>query len=226
MGAALKAWQDPATTIPPDAPCPTQIYVVWGVDPWERGKGNVCLWVGESARFWIYRIAEHLKDKYWRFDIRVIEILPEVYPTKGDAYVAEQALTKKHQPIHSWEYNKDNPWVVRHKQGVHRPLPRIPAHWNEPLPNGRVPTVPAVATSVRRAPGKPMGSFAKLAWAAAGWLVVAGLVWVAAAATAEPGQAPSAQDGAGVGALTASMLTAGILWVRGKVRTREKRRKS
>lgn len=221
----LKPWQDPATAIPPDAPCPTLIYEVWGVDPWDRGKGDVCLWVGESARFWIHRAVEHLKDKYWRHDIRTIKIRPEVYPTKAAAWKVEEALTHKLQPVHSWEYNRDNPWVVRNRQGVHRSLPRIPAHWSDPLPGTRATSevVPAGATFM--SPTKPMGWFGKIAWATFGWVFVAAAVWILAATNAPDGQPISAKDGAGLGAVAATLLYGGIGWAWSKMRAPKRTRK-
>ena len=224
----LKSWQDPANAIPPDAPVACQIYVIWGWDPWQRGKGEVCLWVGESARFWLMRVSEHA-DKYWREDITRIEVVcdpgtgrPMRYGSKAAVWKVEEELTHKLLPVHSWEYNKDNPWVVRNRQGVHKPLPEVPKHWLKPTPGTRVAALPYDGPHRR----EPMGWFGKIAWATIGWVVVAGVVWILAAANASTGQPVSAKDGAGLGAVAASMLYGGIWWLRCKVRARSRTRKS
>lgn len=220
----LKPWQDPATAIPPDAPVACQIYVIWGWDPWQRGKGEVCLWVGESARFWLLRVAEHA-EKYWHKDITRVECVRDevtgrakTWPSKAAVWEAEKELTHRLQPVHSWEHNQDNPWVVRNGQGVHKPLPEVPAHWRAPRPGPSAPTAPA-------RPAQPMGWFGKLAWATAGWTAVAVTVWILAATNAPAEQPVSAEDGAGLGAVAASLLYGGIWWLRSKMRAPKRARK-
>jgi hypothetical protein len=218
----LKPWQDPATTIPPDAPVGCQIYIIWGWDPWLRGQGDVPLWVGESARFWLLRAAEHA-TKYWHQDITRIECVRDettgrarVWPTKAAVWEAERELTRRLQPVHSWEYNQDNPWVVRDGRGVHKPLPAVPAHWSAPARRAQAPAVVA-------RPRQPMGRAGRLAWAAAGWLALAAAVAAVAAATAPPGQPVTVGDAAGVGAVVASAVYGAVWWLRAKMRAHRRR---
>jgi hypothetical protein len=160
--APVKAWRGP-NAIPADAWCRVQIYVIWGEDPWERGKGNACYWVGESARFPLARLGDHFTDKYWRHGIRRIDVLPEVYSSKAAAWKAEERLTHELLPVFPTEYNQANPWRISNGRGVHRPLPRIPAHWTL----GRIESPPARS---------------KLAawWASWRWLVaVLAMMWLA-----------------------------------------------
>lgn len=175
MTAAVKSWRGP-NAIPADAACPCQIYEIWGVDPWQRGIGDVCLWVGESARFPLARLGDHFGDKYWRKDIRLVKIHPEVYPTKGKAWVEEERLTRKLLPVHSWEYNKDNPWVVRNGQGVHKTLPQVPTSWSMPVA-APVPLPRSMgALPVRWLAGITAAwlvLFVVLLWATIGWLEMA-----------------------------------------------------
>lgn len=215
----LKSWRGP-NAIPGHAQAKCQIYVIWGWDPWQRGNGDVCLWVGESARFWLLRVAEHA-DKYWRGDITRIEVVcdsrtgrPMHYGSKAEVWKAEEALTHQLLPIHSWEYNQNNPWVIRNMQGVNQRLPKVPAHWQASRSRSAAPTVATKA--------QPMGWLGKTAWAAAGWVCIAAAVWIAAATTAAD-QPVTARDGAGLGALAATMVYGGIWWAWVKLRTRKRR---
>ncbi len=124
-----KAWRGP-DAIPGNAPCPTRIYEIWGADPWERGIGNVPLWIGETSRFALDRISEHFRDKYWRHDIREIRVNPTVYPSKAAAWRDEERLTHELQPLYPVEYNQRNPWRIQDGRGVCRRLPRIPESWD------------------------------------------------------------------------------------------------
>jgi hypothetical protein len=152
---AFKPWQDPATTIHPDAACNVQIYEVGGTDPWQRGIGDVPFWIGETARMPIARIGEHFAGKYWARDITYVKVYPQVYFTKGAAYAAEERLTHERLPIHSQEYNQDNPWLVKDKRGVHQQLPAVPASWNSR--SRRTPPVPVPPVS-QPAPAQAKGN--------------------------------------------------------------------
>jgi hypothetical protein len=230
-----------AKTTDPYAPQDCIIYFIMGRDPWYglpgRDKPTIVLYIGETARDSIERILEHFRDKWWARDIRGYHILtdeatgePKVFGCKADVWVEERRLVNLLEPPHNWEYNVSNQWLIKDGRGVYQELPPQPAWWPRP---GHAPAPPRRRADVdaglpapkrKRERGPAAEAWLRkvrtLVWCAVGWAVVAvaGWIWVAV-----EGWVETPQDGAGTGALLATLLAIAIVKIRAKIRRKLRR---
>jgi hypothetical protein len=114
------------------------LYRFVGLDPHDRGIGDVLLYIGESAREPFTRMLEHIHEQSWAWRIRGFQVDKRVFASKEEVLAAEKHAIRTEQPIYNTEHNLGNPdriatygrrrrapWVHRAGAGSWRP-PRTP----------------------------------------------------------------------------------------------------
>lgn len=184
-----------AATYPDEREC--SLYRIVGRDPHNRGKGDVLLYVGETAREPFTRWVEHIHEKPWAWRIRGIYADDRVFASKAAVLAAEKHAIRTERPIYNRKHNWGNPWRID-TRGQRRRTPQVhratAARWRPP----RAATSPRPRRSWRW-----LQSPAALVTYA--WLVLAGAGWWAADHYLQV----TVSEGAVTGAVGAGVLLAG-----------------
>jgi hypothetical protein len=193
-------------TPPDEREC--RLYRFVGRDPWNRGIGDVLLYLGESAREPFVRMLEHIYEQEFAPLIRGWYVDKRAFASKAEVLIAEEHAIRTEQPIYNYEHNLDNPWRID-TRGQRRRAPKV--YRASPAARWR-PTRPAAPR--RRRSWRWLRSPA--AFVVSVWLVLAGAGWW----VTDHYLRLAAGADAVTGAAAAGMLLAGAAGLRAKRRHR------